>query len=380
MSYPSVDALQRVLAEEVFGHTQDAKKASGRALGTLVELITFYTLRAWGLRDDIVIERALPEFANKQITHNVEFSLHPVLKRAREVIGGLQPPVTTAKLHRTSVALGQLSKDGLTNSELVTSDGVLRNACVVAQESEQIYVANLNSIGPSGSLDVSICQLHSHPFAVFECKRVGMEGSQKGPQTIEKAKQGAYVARSISSLQKVRRRDGSIDGILERTDGRMVSKPYHELMQEVIGSEEAELLRDFILSVGVVSNHGNWFTTDNPNKELKVLAQSYDWLLFLTDPGLTQFIHDVVRGGSKSLAPARNAFLASYAADKKKNRFTKVQIDLEADRALRDYFTANEATVESWFNVLTPKNATLALLRQELTTLQGKRWEAILSR
>jgi hypothetical protein len=33
------------------------------------------------------------------------------------------------------------------------------------------------------------------PYAMIECKRVGIEeGTTKGPQTIEKAKQGAYVA------------------------------------------------------------------------------------------------------------------------------------------------------------------------------------------
>lgn len=49
-------------------------------------------------------------------------------------------------------------------------------------------------------------------------------------------------------------------------------------------------LRGFILTVGVVSNHGNWFTLENPNKELRVLSQAYDWLIFLTDAGLAQFI------------------------------------------------------------------------------------------
>ncbi len=45
MAYESVDKLQRVLAEEVFNHTKDPKKASGRALGTLVEIITYYLLK-----------------------------------------------------------------------------------------------------------------------------------------------------------------------------------------------------------------------------------------------------------------------------------------------------------------------------------------------
>jgi hypothetical protein len=41
------------------------------------------------------------------------------------------------------------------------------------------------------------------------------------------------------------------------------------------------------------------------------------------------------------LAPAKNAFMASYTADKKKNSFTKVQINYEADRVLQLYFKTN---------------------------------------
>ena len=52
-------------------------------------------------------------------------------------------------------------------------------------------------------------------YAIFECKRVGVEeGSKKGPQTIEKAKQGAYVARTASSLQKIRTDSGEKFGII----------------------------------------------------------------------------------------------------------------------------------------------------------------------
>ena len=49
MAYPSVDRLQNMLAKEVFHYAKDVKKASGRALGTLVEIITFYSLKSWGL-------------------------------------------------------------------------------------------------------------------------------------------------------------------------------------------------------------------------------------------------------------------------------------------------------------------------------------------
>src|ERR1700684_655124 len=80
MPYESVDKLQKLLAEEVFQHTKDPKKASGRALGTLVEIITYYLLKTWGLNHHISIERGLAEYGNPEIPHNVEYSLHPILR------------------------------------------------------------------------------------------------------------------------------------------------------------------------------------------------------------------------------------------------------------------------------------------------------------
>ena len=93
---------------------------------------------------------------------------------------------------------------------------------------------------------------------MFECKRVGVEeGMKKGPQTIEKAKQGAYVARMTSSLQKIRCDEGEMQGIIYKSDGSYIIKPYVKLMQEIIYSSDKELLRKFLLTIGIVSNHGN---------------------------------------------------------------------------------------------------------------------------
>ena len=77
MSFESVDALQQALTKNVFHYAKDAKKAAGRALGTLVEIINFYLLKAWGYEKYIAIERHIPEYANNDLTHNVEFTLHP---------------------------------------------------------------------------------------------------------------------------------------------------------------------------------------------------------------------------------------------------------------------------------------------------------------
>ena len=199
----------------------------------------------------------------------------------------------------------------------------------------------------------------------------------KGPQTIEKAKQGAYVARTVSSLQKVRLADGKMGGITQRDDGTFLCGEYDELIERIVDQGTPDELRNFILTIGVVSNHGNWFTAENQNKELKVLAQSYDWLIFLTDRGLADFISELLLDPTPELEPARRAFMASYNGEKNGTRFTKVQIDIEADAVLVEYFKNHKERIESWFNIISPKDRNLDQLRHELTTLIQKDWKGI---
>ena len=176
-----------------------------------------------------------------------------------------------------------------------------RNACTVSDLGETFLNAYLDGLGKDAG-KYSIVSLRRRPFAIFECKRVGVEeGMRKGPQTIEKAKQGAYVARMVSALQKIRLTDGTMGGLIQKRDGTFRHGNYYKLMAEIIASDDPELLSRFILTVGVVSNHGNWFTSENHNKELKVLAQSYDWLLFLTDAGVAQFIDELLFHPTKEL-------------------------------------------------------------------------------
>ncbi|MFM2267076.1 MAG: hypothetical protein RL757_517, partial [Bacteroidota bacterium] len=75
----------------------------------------------------------------------------------------------------------------------------------------------------------------------------------------------------------------------------------------------------------------------------------------------------------------RDTFLSSYAEDKKKNQFTKVQMNIEADRLLLKYFSDNLSTVESWFNVISPSSKNLSILNDELAELKNKNWKTILS-
>ena len=90
-------------------------------------------------------------------------------------------------------------------------------------------------------------------------------------QTIEKAKQGAYVAKATSMLQKVRNDKGELNGIYF-VNGIAYSGPYNEVLAKLINSDSTLLLRDFTLSIGVVSNHGNWFTSGNQNSHFENLA------------------------------------------------------------------------------------------------------------
>lgn len=366
-----------MLASEVFTYCTDKKKASGRALGTLVELVTFYTLCAWGLRDQIAIERSVPEFANADIRHNVEFSLHPIAKSQSVTIKPLHLPVTSAKIMRAIQP--PMAGVETRNEHLVTTARVMRNAAIIAEREGGFVTAHLVEMDANGCA-IALTDLFDDPFAIFECKRVGVEeGMRKGPQTIEKAKQGAYVARSVSSLQKFRLANGKVQGVLDRGNGQLRTGDYDTLLRQVIDGNEKELLRHFILTVGVVSNHGNWFTAEDHNKELRVLAHSYDWLLFLTDAGLCQFIEKLLLNPVAELKPARAAFLASYNENSTGNRFTKVKIDVEADLALKRYFDVHELEVEGWFNVIAPRGGTIRQLRDDLVKLVDKDWKGIRS-
>ena len=378
MPYPSVDELQKTLADSVFAYTADKKKAAGRALGTLVEIITFYLLRSWGLHRFLAIERPLPEYSNDEISHNVEYSLHPSTFVASLQFGSETKPLSVAKIAKQLSGKGvSIERASRKTHQLLSSGLILRNGCTVADEGDSFLLAILQDTAAEG-WTVSVNRLLRRPFAIAECKRVGIEeGTKKGPQTIEKAKQGAYVARAVSSLQKVRLPTGEAGALFIRTNGDVICRPYQEFMHEIIEGDDPEFLRQFVLTIGVVSNHGNWFTSDDHNKELKVLAQSYDWLLFLTDEGLAEFIQDLLLKPPSDYVPVREAFLASYTGKSGRNCFTKVRMTLAADRLLMRYSEENLAKIQSWFNVIAPPGKPLALLPEELQGLAGKDWAEV---
>lgn len=361
--FESVDALQNMLARDVFSETQAAKKAAGRALGTLVELVTFYMIREWGLEGGLAIERGLPEYGNRKITHNVEFSLHPASLSRAVPIRDRNKSLTVNQI-RSLVKAANISAvlETSRGKTLLNSKRTLRHAAMVGEEEGAFWTAHM--VGGADSF--LLTRLLEKPYAMFECKRVGVEqGMNKGPQTIEKAKQGAYVARTVSGLQRVPLQDGRVAAALEDAEGRLVTHDnYYEFLRSAIDSGNLEKLANVVLTVGIVSNHGNWFTAETQNKEMRVLAQSYDWLLFLTDAGLAEFVQDVLQGSQESLEPVRQAVQASFGRTSGATSFTKVTINEEADRALTEYFAA-EQPWDRWFNVIAPTPSEVAQTAHE---------------
>jgi hypothetical protein len=374
LSYESVDKLQNLLADNVFTYTADKKKAAGRALGTFIEIITYYLIKNWKLETFAAIERPLPEFANDDITHNVEFTLHGSKKVLESSYSSEDSSISSTNLRKKHPEL--LSEAPSKSIMLIDKNNTIRNACTLFSHDTSFYNAYINTTDKK----YQIHELLNKPFAMFECKRVGVEeGMKKGPQTIEKAKQGSYVARTVSALQRIRKTDGSLGGILQKNDGTFIIKDYYELLNSIIETNDPSLLKNFILTVGVVSNHGNWFTSENPNKELRVLAQSYDWLIFLTDKGISEFITELLIQPTNKYKAVKNAFDMSYKKDKVGNIFTKVKMDNECDIALCEYFKENSKKIESWFNIIAPKEKTIATLRKELELLASKKWWEIYS-
>ncbi|MCL2088482.1 MAG: hypothetical protein FWH14_03275 [Oscillospiraceae bacterium] len=362
MSYESIDKMQNILSKTVFAHTDSPKKAAGRALGTIIEIISFYLIKTWGYEFSIAIERPLTEYANPGIKHNVEFTLH-----RGEKIKSIDTPdsksITSNKIHSLCSLPPCFVRTA--NKNLIR-ENVLRNACTVAIAGSSFCNAYFNE----DKTQIHIYELQNQPYAMIECKRVGVEeGMKKGPQTIEKAKQGSYVARTVSSIQRIRRIDGSISGVAEKDGELVLIDDYNTFIKDVISTGNRELLKNFILTIGIVSNHGNWFTSETQNKEMKILAQSYDWLLFLTDDGLSMFLHDVLLDNKSVYLPIKHAFEESYKKNKKANHFTKTNMDVEADRLLTSYFIKNISKIQGWFNVISPANEHISELKSSLKKL-----------
>ena len=314
MSYHSIDEIQKIMAKEVFSRTNDAKKASGRALGTFVEIITYYWLKANKLEKYLSIETSLPEYGNTNLTHNVEFTLHKILNKFENIPLDIYKNLSSKRIAKNN----KLIINNMVNNNLINSKDIIsiKNGCKLGFNDNSFFLAYANS----NDCTYTIVELENTAHVMFECKRVGKEGDAKGPQTIEKAKQGAYVAMTVSSLQKIINKRGEEIGVYFDENNNLISDNYESIILKITNKKLN--INNFILTVGIVSNHGNWFTEENKNKELEVLCNSYDWLLFLNDNGLCQFVRDVLEIDECKLA-FRYSYDINENGRKNSNIFTK---------------------------------------------------------
>jgi len=144
MGYSSVDEIQKQLQKEVFAHTQSSKKAAGRALGTIVEIVTYYLLKSWNLDGNISIEKRIPEFGDSDITHNVEFSLHPIFSQKEieiELDGKTITPLRI--LNSLSDKTVKENLDLIKKSNYLLKKGVVRNACTLGIGKDYHLVASI---------------------------------------------------------------------------------------------------------------------------------------------------------------------------------------------------------------------------------------------
>lgn len=366
MSYQSIDEVQQYFAELIFNRTKDPKKSAGRALGTFVEIIAYYLLKSWGLQKYMSIETRLPEYGDEELTHNVEFTLHRLTSSTTFHVAQQQSLSSTAIVKKVGLeSLPSFMKSSAKKIIDTSKCWTIKNGAIIGENEHHLFVTYIDTENNRGTCS----QLEKQAFAMVECKRVGKEGDSKGPQTIEKAKQGAYVAKAVSSMQRVKTEEGILKGLILKNDGTYILDDYYRLLGRIASGDLRKLVDKFVITIGIVSNHGNWFTSDNPNKETKVLCQSYDWLLFLSDEGLTSFVRDILR-----MPYCREAFTYSYSIDatsgkKNNNIFTKSIIDYRADRELTAYFLRNVRNIEKWFNVLTPQRSSLNELQTLLSRL-----------
>ena len=187
MSYPSIDILQKNLAKNIFSDRKDTKKASGRALGTLLELMSYYLFKQWGFSNSMTIELRIPEFGNQDITHNVEFALHPNRFSQKSEFNYSDSMTVSGWKKLNNIFTNRFSGYTFKNKYLLTKDNVLRNNALIAENKNRYIV--LNHKKKKATINI----LEINPYTMFEWKRVGVEeGNKKGPTTIEKAKQGAY--------------------------------------------------------------------------------------------------------------------------------------------------------------------------------------------
>ena len=135
--------LQNALGEQVFHYTKDKKKAAGRALGTMVEIITFYLLKTWGFNHSVSIERKLAEYGNEEISHNVEYSLHPINEVKNISLPNDGNSLTASKIFRGIDDENYTDKFERKNNTLLDKHNILRNGCTIGISDNSYSISSI---------------------------------------------------------------------------------------------------------------------------------------------------------------------------------------------------------------------------------------------
>jgi len=369
----TVDDAQKYLKEAFFQHAKSQKKAAGRAIGTILEIIVYFILETYDLIKNMTVEYRLPEYGPNDVVHNVEYGIHPNIGTIQSEMSGtvhknLQIPRSIQKAFGNSKDLKRSIRVLEYNNKAdrkIRINNRLFVSNIVDWNYDEIFVGHLldNSKG-------EILVLQKSPIAYIECKRVGREeGTKTGPTSIEKAKQASYVALRTSRLQKFFG-DDAIYGILPiRTkDGiGFRVEPYSDLWLDLLRKERYEDLIGVVRSTVFVSNHVNWYINDREKKDLSVIKQSHDWTIWVNDYGIVEFIDKFL---NKDCA-VKDAFTLTYI-DRKGggSLFTKTRMETEAYALLNKFFRSNiEHVKKNWLKVLSPSDRSLDDMMKELKTI-----------
>lgn len=364
----SIDEIQKKLQKDIFKDRVDAKKAAGRALGTIQEIIVWFLLEVHGLGIRTLLEYQLPEYANADILHNVEFSIHPlrsidslsligtknmsiklpseIIKRHSKQKKNLVPSVTVLERHRQ-----------FGNEVRVINPCFVKN--LVDWNYDEVYLGRYKNKDEGELVTIS-----KTPIAFVESKRVGLEeGTTTGPQTIEKAKQASYIALRTSKLQKIFHA-GEILGVMVLSDGTKIVDNYEKLWSDLIKKGDINALRGVVRSIILLSDSINWYVKGVEKKDLHVIKQSYDWTIWMEDEGLISFVENFLLTDGV----IRDVFYKNYVERKKGGTFfTKNRMDNEAYSVLFSFFQKNHEKIEkTWLKVLAPKDKTFDDMVKEL--------------
>lgn len=144
MTYNSINEVQKFLADNFFNRTKDSKKAAGRALGTFVEIITYYLLKTWGFQQELSIETRLPEYGNNDLTHNVEFTLHNIKQTSNESID-LSSKISTRKILKNKNFIDIIASHQKNLVDIKDNFTIIKNGTIIGENKDSILTAYIDS-------------------------------------------------------------------------------------------------------------------------------------------------------------------------------------------------------------------------------------------